>query len=137
MRIERDSLDFKIKGKLNSSLKSSNTSKTSNNTNNLNKTINLNNTYYSSDEKYTPKIFITLLVFEIILITLSIYFDTFLFIIILFINSGFVWLYALVSIIKNDFKKDNQKLIWILLIIFIPFSAYLYPDFRKIQIVQN
>jgi hypothetical protein len=67
MRIERDSLDFKIKGKLNSS----NTSKTSNN-----KTINLNNTYYSSDEKYIPKIFITL----------TIYFDTFLFIIILFIN---------------------------------------------------
>lgn len=136
MRIERDSLDFKIKGKLSSSLKS-NTSKTLNNSNNLNKTINLNNIYSSSNEKYTPKIFITLLVFEIILITLGIYFETFLFIIILFINSAFVWLYALVSIIKNDFKKENQKLIWILLIIFIPFSAYLYPDFRKIQVVDN
>lgn len=136
MRIERDSLDFKIKGKLNSSLKS-NSNKTFNNSNNLNKIINLNNIYYSSNEKYTPKIFITLLVFEIILITLGIYFETFLFIIILFINSAFVWTYALVSIIKNDFKKENQKLIWILLILFFPPSAYLYPDFRKIQILQN
>lgn len=135
MRIERDILDFKIKGKLSSSLKS-NSNKTFNN-NNLNKTINLNNIYSSSDEKYTPKIFITLLVFEIILITLSIYFDTFLFIIILFINSAFVWTYALVSIIKNDFKKENQKLIWILLILFFPPSAYLYPDFRKIQVLHN
>jgi hypothetical protein len=130
MRIERDSLDFKIKGKLNSSLKS-NSNKTFNNSNNLNKI------YYSSNEKYTPKIFITLLVFEIILITLGIYFETFLFIIILFINSAFVWTYALVSIIKNDFKKENQKLIWILLILFFPPSAYRYPDFRKIQILQN
>lgn len=136
MRIERDSLDFKIKGNLTSSLKS-NPNKTLNNSNNLNKTINLNNTYSSENEKYTPKIFITLLIFETILLTLGIYFETFLFIIILYINFAFVWLYALVSIIKNDFKKDNQKLIWILLIIFIPFSAYLYPDFRKVQIVQN
>lgn len=134
MRIERDNLDFKIKGKLNSSLKS-NSNKTLNN--NLNKTINLNNIHSSSDEKYTPKIFITLLIFETILLSLGIYFETFLFIIILYINFAFVWLYALVSIIKNDFRKKNQKLIWILLILFFPPSAYLYPDFRKIQIVQN
>lgn len=48
-----------------------------------------------------------------------------------------IWLYSLMSIIKNDFKKENQKTIWIILIIFIPFSALLYPDFRKIQIIKD
>lgn len=53
------------------------------------------------------------------------------------INFGMIWLYSLISIIKNDFKKENQKLIWIILIIFLPFTAYLYPDFRKVQVINR
>ena len=48
-----------------------------------------------------------------------------------------IWLYSFFSILKNSFKNKNNKLFWITLILFVPFSAYVYPDFKKIQIVDE
>jgi hypothetical protein len=33
----------------------------------------------------------------------------------------FLWISALVSIIRNEFYGQNEKLIWALLVIFLPF----------------
>ena len=55
----------------------------------------------------------------------------------MFINLISFWLYALISVIKNDFKKNENKMIWIILIIFVPFSAFLYPDFKEIQVIEE
>lgn len=32
-----------------------------------------------------------------------------------------LWIYALVDITRSEFKGDNDKLIWLLLVILIPF----------------
>jgi hypothetical protein len=32
-----------------------------------------------------------------------------------------VWIIALVDILRSDFKDSNEKLIWVLLVIFLPF----------------
>ena len=132
MRIQGNNLDFKIKGNVSSSLRNNSIKDT-----NKSKIININHNYYPEEEKYTPKILIFLILLEIILFSLDLFFGTFIFTILIFINFGLLWLYSLISIIKNDFKKDNQKLIWIILIIFLPFTAYLYPDFRKIQVINK
>lgn len=132
MRIQSNNLDFKIKGNVSSSLRNSSKKEI-----NKSKIINLNHNYYSEEEKYTPKIFLLLILLEIVLFSLDLFFGTFVFTILIFINFGLIWLYSLISIIKNDFKKENQKLIWIILIIFLPFTAYLYPDFRKVQVINK
>jgi hypothetical protein len=47
-----------------------------------------------------------------------------------------VWLYSLISILKNDFKKDVNKIVWLISIILIPPSSLLYPLFKK-QIIEK
>ena len=42
---------------------------------------------------------------------------------------------GIVAIGKNNEIGKNNKLLWLMLIIFLPFSALFYPDFRKIQII--
>ena len=96
-----------------------------------------NNYSFEENEKYSPKIFLLLIAYFIFMIGADIYMGIFFLSWVSWLSFGFIWLYALISIIKNDFKKENQKLIWIILIIFIPFSAILYPDFRKVQIIKD
>jgi len=108
----------------------------SNKTNNNN--FNFKNNYnFEENEKYSPKIFLLLVVYFIFMTGADIYLGIFFLSFVSCIGFGFIWLYALISIIKNDFKNENLKIIWIILIIFIPISALLYPDFRKIQIVKD
>ncbi|WP_331775008.1 tetratricopeptide repeat protein [Sulfurospirillum sp. 1612] len=47
-----------------------------------------------------------------------------------------IWIYSLFSVISNEFQNNN-KLIWIILLIFLPFSALLYIFIGKKQIVKN
>ena len=42
---------------------------------------------------------------------------------------GMIWLYSLISILSNNFKKDVNKTVWILAIIFIPPTCIIYPFF--------
>ncbi|GMQ30062.1 PLDc N-terminal domain-containing protein [Algoriphagus confluentis] len=65
----------------------------------------------------------------------------------IFIYFGF-WVYALIDCLRSDFRGPNQKLIWIILILFAPMvGTFLYlsmsrrtkekrgfnPDFSKIS----
>ena len=92
-------------------------------------------------KKYQPKVIIFQILLNLLLITVGFYFfkqdllfEIFFISIITFINWFAVWLYSLISIIKNSFRKKSNKLLWLLLILFIPSSAFLYPDFKRIQI---
>lgn len=40
---------------------------------------------------------------------------------ILFLSFVTFWILALIRIIKNDFPGENEKLIWALIVIFLPF----------------
>ena len=43
-----------------------------------------------------------------------------------------LWIWAIVDVIKSDFKDQMTKLIWIALLIFLPFiGAILYPFVGK------
>jgi len=44
--------------------------------------------------------------------------------------SGF-WIYSIVSVISNDFKKDVNKIVWLVLLIFIPISFIWYLIKKK------
>ncbi len=39
-----------------------------------------------------------------------------------------LWIYCLISIIKNDFKKDVNKIVWLILIFIIPIIFIIYLD---------
>lgn len=93
-------------------------------------------------KKYRPKILIFQILLNILLITIGLYFfkqdllfEIFFITLVLFINWFIFWFYSLISIIKNDFKKKSNKSIWLLLILLLPISAFLYPDFKKIHTV--
>jgi len=87
--------------------------------------------YIDINEKYKPKILIIQIILNTLLLSLALYFE------ILIFNYMIIWLYSFFSILKNSFKNKNNKLFWITLILFVPFSAYVYPDFKKIQIVDE
>lgn len=93
--------------------------------------------YIDINEKYKPKILIIQIILNTLLLSLALYFEILIFIIILIFNYMIIWLYSFFSILKNSFKNKNNKLFWITLILFVPFSAYVYPDFKKIQIVDE
>lgn len=88
------------------------------------------------EKKYKPTYLIIQAVLNTVLFLLSILISD-IFLVIMFINLISFWLYALISVIKNDFKKNENKMIWIILIIFVPFSAFLYPDFKEIQVIEE
>ena len=88
------------------------------------------------EKKYKPTYLIIQAVLNTVLFLLSILISD-IFLVIMFINLISFWLYALISVIKNDFKKNENKMIWIILIIFVPFSAFLYPDFTEIQVIEE
>lgn len=93
--------------------------------------------YIDINEKYKPKILIIQIILNTLLLSLALYFEILIFIIILIFNYMIICLYSFFSILKNSFKNKNNKLFWITLILFVPFSAYVYPDFKKIQIVDE
>jgi uncharacterized protein YhhL (DUF1145 family) len=56
------------------------------------------------------------------------------------------WIYAILNLVNSEFRDQHMKLIWALIIILIPFGAFLYlansrrgkkrgfsPDFSKIS----
>ncbi|MHA7130463.1 PLD nuclease N-terminal domain-containing protein [Algoriphagus namhaensis] len=43
-----------------------------------------------------------------------------------------LWIYAVIDLLKSDFRKPNQKLIWTLLLIFVPiFGTFLYLSMSR------
>lgn len=90
---------------------------------------------------YQPKTITFQILLNLLLITIGFYFfkqdllfEIFFIAMIMFTNWFIVWIYSLISIIKNSFRKKSNKLIWLLLLLFMPISAFFYPDFRKTQI---
>lgn len=122
---------IKIHGKLKSSIRRKSSE--------VNYSNLVNSEYLQLDlkQKYIPKFLIIQILFNLLLISLAIYFEIVYFFIIVFINFIFLWFYSFISIFKNEFRDKTKKWLWILLIIFIPISAYFYPDFKKIQILDN
>jgi len=45
-----------------------------------------------------------------------------------------LWISCLVSILRNDFKKDVNKIIWLLAIILVPPTSIIYPFFSEQRI---
>jgi len=45
-----------------------------------------------------------------------------------------IWVYSFFSVLTNNFKESNDKVIWILLLIFLPITAILYPFIGKKQL---
>jgi Flp pilus assembly protein TadB len=89
------------------------------------------------NEEYKPTYLIIQIILNAILFSLSVYFDTFGFIVIMLINFCLIWIYSLMSVLKNDFKKENNKTIWLIALIFLPFiTPYIYHDFKEIQIIK-
>jgi hypothetical protein len=93
--------------------------------------------YLEIKPKYKPTILITQLILNFILLSIGLYFGLFLFIMIFLINYIIIWAYSLISITKNSFKERSNKLLWLILILIVPFSAFIYPDFKKIQVVHD
>lgn len=51
---------------------------------------------------------------------------------------AFLWFLALVSILSNRFEGANDKLIWIIVVIFVPFlGALLYWTIGRNRIIKN
>lgn len=88
-----------------------------------------NNEENKINEKYFPKVLLILFVSFITITALNFEIG----LIISFIAFGILWLYCGISVLTSDFKKENNKTIWIILLIFIPITAFLYPDLKKIQ----
>ena len=44
-----------------------------------------------------------------------------------------VWIYALFSTLLSEFRDGTNKIVWIILLIFLPISAILYPFIGKRQ----
>lgn len=48
------------------------------------------------------------------------------------------WIYALIDMIRSDFKDPNQKLIWALLLLLIPFfGTFIYLSMSRRTKVRN
>lgn len=48
-----------------------------------------------------------------------------------------IWLYAFFSVIINKFEESNNKIVWVLLLIFMPIAAVLYPFIGRKQIQKD
>jgi len=45
-----------------------------------------------------------------------------------------IWIYSFFSVLTNNFKEGNDKVVWILLLIFLPITAILYPFIGRKQL---
>ncbi|BAK73420.1 MAG: PLDc N-terminal domain-containing protein [Arcobacter sp.] len=120
---------IKLNGKLRSSLRKKSPEVTYSNI--------INSGYIEVKEKYKPKILFIQIILNSLLLAIALYFEILLFIIIFALNYIIIWLYSFISIMKDTFKKRSNKLFWITLLLFVPFSAFVYPDFKKVQIVKE
>ncbi len=91
--------------------------------------------------KYKPKILIIQIILNLLLFGTAYYFlsnDLIylmgLSLILIFSNWFIIWSYSFISILKNKFKKRENKKLWLLLIFFLPFTVFFYLDLKKIQI---
>jgi hypothetical protein len=59
--------------------------------------------------------------------------NTTLYLIILFLIISYiaVWGYAIYDVTKTKFKSKNNKIIWIVLIFFLPVSSIIYLFYKK------
>lgn len=49
-----------------------------------------------------------------------------------------LWLYALISILKNDFKNPTDKIVWLLVVLFLPIlGAFLYIVIGRSKTIQH
>ena len=91
--------------------------------------------------KYKPKMLIIQIILNLLLFGMGYYFlsnDLIylmgLSLILIFSNWFIIWSYSFVSILKNKFKKRENKKLWLLLIFFLPFTVFFYLDLKKVQI---
>ena len=91
--------------------------------------------------KYKPKMLIIQIILNLLLFGTGYYFlsnDLIylmgLSLILIFSNWFIIWSYSFVSILKNKFKKRENKKLWLLLIFFLPFTVFFYLDLKKVQI---
>ena len=91
--------------------------------------------------KYKPKMLIIQIILNLLLFGTGYYFlsnDLIylmgLSLILIFSGWFIIWSYSFVSILKNKFKKRENKKLWLLLIFFLPFTVFFYLDLKKIQI---
>jgi hypothetical protein len=45
-----------------------------------------------------------------------------------------LWSYCILSVLKNSFKKDSDKIAWMIALIIIPITAIFYLDIKDLQI---
>ena len=91
--------------------------------------------------KYKPKMLIIQIILNLLLFGTGYYFlsnDLIylmgLSLILTFSNWFIIWSYSFISILKNKFKKRENKKLWLLLIFFLPFTVFFYLDLKKVQI---
>ena len=91
--------------------------------------------------KYKPKILIIQIILNLLLFGTGYYFLSnnliylmVLSLILIFLNWSIIWSYSFISILRNKFKKRENKKLWLFLIFFLPFSVFFYPDLKKVQI---
>lgn len=91
--------------------------------------------------KYKPKMLIIQIILNLLLFGTGYYFlsnDLIylmgLSLILIFSNWFIIWSYSFISILKNKFKKRENKKLWLLLIFFLPFTVFFYLDLKKVQI---
>ena len=91
--------------------------------------------------KYKPNMLIIQIILNLLLFGTGYYFlsnDLIylmgLSLILIFSNWFIIWSYSFVSILKNKFKKRENKKLWLLLIFFLPFTVFFYLDLKKVQI---
>lgn len=56
--------------------------------------------------------------------------------VIILINLLF-WFYSIISILKNDFEKDINKVCWLITLFLAPFFWMIYLDFEEIQTIKK
>lgn len=99
---------------------------------------NLTNNNYlelTIKQKYIPKVLFSQIIFNLFLYLFAVYSEIVFFFFLILANFILLWLYCFVSILKNEFKDKSKKWLWTILILYIPVSAYFYPDFKRTQIL--
>lgn len=103
-----------------------------------NEDINLNLNFSEDKDNTTFKFLIIQIAFNIILFGLVMFkmeHNTATIIgALLWFNLFAVWLYSFINILTHDFIKEQNKTIWLIVIILIPISCFAYPDISKNQI---
>ena len=94
--------------------------------------------------KYKPKILIIQIILNLLLLGAGCYlflmnliFLMVLIVGLIVLNWFLIWAYSFISIIRNTFKKRENKQLWLFLIFILPFSVFFYPDLKRVQIEVN